>query len=612
MDIQVKVKNILRKFIYYLILLRSPLFSRKYYLENNPDVATLGLNALYHYVFYGAYEGRSPHPLFNAKYYLKRNPDVASMKINPLIHYLRHGIGEGRKPHPLFDRDYYFMKNKIETKSNPLVHYLKNGLQEKSDPHPLFEARFYLQINPDVVDKSITPLQHFIQYGQFSGAITHSIFAMQDQNSDVKVKYQTSQGADFVGHIRSNDVLRQSLAEYLREGNFEVADNLYRRTIRVSPLQDERKIATTFAEVESMRAGIDNKGTLVHSEKQPEWVLNVQTSNDKITLMPPEEYIGIVKNVSIIGGTRLILDHQGKVYHDEIAWFSHPDYGIKPWQHIFLHPDKTAEIFNTKVCANNVINEGILISCDHEKNYFHWFVECLPKILLLKKYTQFDGTPLLIGKNLHPNFIKGLEKLTKGKYPIFYLDEGTIYEVKKLIYPSDLSRLLDRYNGAFIPDKDTILSEKWIRLVKDELMGSNNLFASEEKCKRKLYLTRRSATYRKVLNEEEIEIELLRRGFEIVDLAKCSFEYQLELFSQAQLVVAPTGATVTNMLFAPSGTKFIVFVSDHEGMYFNLWEQLASICGISLECCSGPRAFNVENLHDDYTIPIEALLNLID
>ena len=47
-------------------------------------------------------------------------------------------------------------------------------------------------------------------------------------------------------------------------------------------------------------------------------------------------------------------------------------------------------------------------------------------------------------------------------------------------------------------------------------------------------------------------------GFEIVDLVGESLEAQIELFSQTSLIVAPTGAALTNMLFCPPGTKVII------------------------------------------------------
>src|SRR3954452_17296338 len=44
-----------------------------------------------------------PKALFDEKYYLASYPDVSRTGMTPLYHYLQYGAREGRKPNPLFD-----------------------------------------------------------------------------------------------------------------------------------------------------------------------------------------------------------------------------------------------------------------------------------------------------------------------------------------------------------------------------------------------------------------------------------------------------------------------------------------------------------------------------
>lgn len=74
----------------------SPFFDENYYLTNNPDVATHGIDAVKHYLEWGAAEGRDPSESFSNSGYLKKYPDVAAAKLNPLVHFLQHGRSEGR------------------------------------------------------------------------------------------------------------------------------------------------------------------------------------------------------------------------------------------------------------------------------------------------------------------------------------------------------------------------------------------------------------------------------------------------------------------------------------------------------------------------------------
>jgi hypothetical protein len=84
----------------YARLAASGLFDKKFYLEQNPDVAKAGQNPLLHFLLHGAAEGRDPSPLFDLSWYLATYPDVAAAKINPLLHYFTHGAAEGRRPRP--------------------------------------------------------------------------------------------------------------------------------------------------------------------------------------------------------------------------------------------------------------------------------------------------------------------------------------------------------------------------------------------------------------------------------------------------------------------------------------------------------------------------------
>lgn len=81
----------------YRIIAASALFDADWYLANNPDVAARKFDPVYHYLRYGAAEGRAPGPHFDAQDYLRANPDVAANGTNPLLDYLRHCRAKERR-----------------------------------------------------------------------------------------------------------------------------------------------------------------------------------------------------------------------------------------------------------------------------------------------------------------------------------------------------------------------------------------------------------------------------------------------------------------------------------------------------------------------------------
>jgi lipopolysaccharide biosynthesis protein/glycosyltransferase involved in cell wall biosynthesis len=78
----------------------SGLFDEKWYLENYPDIAKIGIDPVRHYLLYGGFEGRDPSINFSSRWYIATYADVERSKLNPLLHYIRNGRNEHRSPVP--------------------------------------------------------------------------------------------------------------------------------------------------------------------------------------------------------------------------------------------------------------------------------------------------------------------------------------------------------------------------------------------------------------------------------------------------------------------------------------------------------------------------------
>jgi GT2 family glycosyltransferase/glycosyltransferase involved in cell wall biosynthesis len=104
----------------------SSLFDPEWYLSRYPDVAASGAEPMYHFVHFGAAEGRDPNRFFDSAWYLDHYPDVATSGQHPLLHYLQMGAAELRNPHPRFDATYYVDQHP-EAAANPLLYHLLVG-----------------------------------------------------------------------------------------------------------------------------------------------------------------------------------------------------------------------------------------------------------------------------------------------------------------------------------------------------------------------------------------------------------------------------------------------------------------------------------------------------
>jgi capsular polysaccharide biosynthesis protein len=74
---------------------------------------------------------------------------------------------------------------------------------------------------------------------------------------------------------------------------------------------------------------------------------------------------------------------------------------------------------------------------------------------------------------------------------------------------------------------------------------------------RRLYVTRRRAGRRHVINEAELVPVLNDLGFEVVECEALTFRAQVALFREAEIVVGPHGAGLTNLVWAPAGCRVL-------------------------------------------------------
>ncbi len=154
-----------------LLIHHSGLFSRDFYRRANRDVARAGQDPLYHFVRWGAREGRNPNPVFDVGYYRRQLDRFGDIDANPLIHYLAGGGASGRTPSPWFDADYYLATNYDvqRAKVDPYTHFCRHGMNENRAATPLFNPAYYLRANPDVAVSGLCALEHFVLYGEQEG-----------------------------------------------------------------------------------------------------------------------------------------------------------------------------------------------------------------------------------------------------------------------------------------------------------------------------------------------------------------------------------------------------------------------------------------------------------
>jgi hypothetical protein len=119
-------------------------------------------------------------------------------------------------------------------------------------------------------------------------------------------------------------------------------------------------------------------------------------------------------------------------------------------------------------------------------------------------------------------------------------------------------------------------SAKGVRHVRARVMahiGARPAGSAEKR----LYLARRHAKDRPLLNEAEVVALFERYGFCAIDPERHSFEEQVRFAAGAEVLAGPYGANLANMVFAKDARKLLILGTKHQPEF----ARLASALGIA-------------------------------
>jgi hypothetical protein len=329
----------------------------------------------------------------------------------------------------------------------------------------------------------------------------------------------------------------------------------------------------------------------------------------KISPCYPAPYIAKLKNVWALPGSKILLSPNGRALSDEIE-FGFRKFGLRPKLWNLEITEGPCLNFEAVPHDPIKISAGIHLTGEHEANYFHWIVEVLPRLFLCEKMLTDKQMPILVSDGLHENLYALLNIIRSPERPVLTLKADCYYSVASLIYPSDLTRILDTYDRA--PGNDTTyLPVALLRAMKTEI--KNAIKTSTSLFGKRIYI-KRNSSYRKLLNAPEIEKLLSDHGFDTVDPGVLSIEEQVGIFAHCELIVGPSGAAMVNMLWCNPETRIVILHSDHPFKKYPYWNALARACELRITYLAGPRAHNITDMfeaHDDFNINPEELRQVL-
>ncbi len=234
-------------------------------------------------------------------------------------------------------------------------------------------------------------------------------------------------------------------------------------------------------------------------------------------------------------------------------------------------------------------------------NYFHWCLELLPKIHLLRSCGLFRPKKdiFLVNHDQAHYQIQTLAVLGLHAPNVIRTYPGIKITADELIVPSH-SSLHEAVPGWAVQ----FLRESFLR---------QSSAASEQK---KLFLDRGAAKRRTILNQAEVLKYLSGRGYMTVDTAKLSFQEQVSLFRGARSIVSYHGAGLANLCFGEAGTSLLeIFSPFYTPEYFRV---LSEHLGVLYGCVSGvamdgrARVPERERISQPLKLPLDRLAHAVE
>jgi capsular polysaccharide biosynthesis protein len=232
--------------------------------------------------------------------------------------------------------------------------------------------------------------------------------------------------------------------------------------------------------------------------------------------------------------------------------------------------------------AFNVEGTAVLIQDQFvEPNYCHWILDWLPRLEVAR--ASAPAPDFVIGHDLTETFqLESLELVGARRDCFIPTATNPVLRVERLLVPDTCFRVRHPAAGA----NPALL--KWWRSL-----AVNQIGAIEPRGDR-LYLSRTGT--RQVREDGKLRLLLARHGFRTLEPGDIPFREQIGLFRGASAVVAPHGAALTNILFAPNDCRVLELFASRGGG--NQYGVLATALGqdyTALRDCGRPPAFSAHH-----------------
>ncbi len=234
----------------------------------------------------------------------------------------------------------------------------------------------------------------------------------------------------------------------------------------------------------------------------------------------------------------------------------------------------------------------LLAGAEFHNHYAHLFCDVLPRFKLFEEAGLAGQSPVLLPPPSHAFAEDAWKKIGLSGPASARWDDGC-WQLDGLYFASSFKKFC-----SWTPE-----SADWIRTKMAPDLWNQPVG-------KKIYYISRSGGPRAILNEDEIVASLKSHDVAVVQTEKLSLQQQIDLFSDAGLIVGPHGAGIQNALWAPRRCRILELVNARyfSGVYWTLAESLNQPYGL----VTGASAAGKDPLKEGYTCNAQLVQRAVD
>ena len=244
------------------------------------------------------------------------------------------------------------------------------------------------------------------------------------------------------------------------------------------------------------------------------------------------------------------------------------------------------------------LDRAIFLVGPHDKNYYHWFNNYLPRLEGLLYYPKADETTVIVPRDPPQWQLDSLKLLGLSSSKIVEWPGEPIHTEKYILSRYRLEPSEEAKTRPKVKPKENY---QWII---DKFHKNINLEKTSKSTR--IYISREDATTRRTLNEDKVVATLSKYNFDKYTLSNLTLEEQIKLFHHADVIVGAHGAGLVNMMFSSSATVVELLgpktTRTNPGVFYNM----AQVFDHTYAC------IDAQSINQDICVDIEKLDSLVN